>query len=232
VAIRVLIIDDDEKLGSLLTQYMRQFDIEATAANRPSKGLQLLKSQPFDLLILDLMMPEQDGFAVCKTVRASMRIPIIMLTARGEITDRVMGLELGADDYLAKPFEPRELVARIRAILRRNDQGFGGVVRLRSGALVLDIQKRQATLEGKDLGLTTAEFDLLHLLMRKAGQTLSRDQIMEELKGAQREVFNRTIDVSMSRLRHKLGEGAKAPHYFKTIWGAGYAFIAPVESDS
>lgn len=230
--IRVLMIDDDEKLGALLTQYMHQFDMDVTAVNRPLKGLNLLNNQSFDLLILDLMMPQMDGLSVCKEVRARSSLPIIILTARGETSDRVIGLELGADDYLAKPFEPRELVARIRAILRRKDPDLQTSHLLRSGALVLDPPKRKATVQGKDLGLTTAEFDLLYLLMRKAGQSLTREQIMEDLKGAQWEVYNRTIDVNMSRLRHKLGEDTKSPHYFRTVWGVGYAFIAPIERDS
>lgn len=232
MALRLLIIDDDEKLGALLCKYLGDFNIKAQAANKPSDGLALLRSNSFDLVVLDLMMPEKDGFTVCKEVRAESSIPIIMLTARGDTADRIVGLELGADDYLAKPFEPRELVARIHAILRRTGGKLDKAEVLKSKGLVLDIQKRNVKLDGRDLELTTAEFDLLHLFMRKAGQALSRDQIMESLKGVEWDVFNRTIDVNLSRLRQKIGDNPKAPEFFKTVWGTGYMFIGSVEKVS
>jgi DNA-binding response OmpR family regulator len=229
MALQILIIDDDEKLGALLCKYLKEFNIVATAASKPSDGIKLLKARQFDLLVLDLMMPEKDGFEVCKEVRAESSIPIIMLTARGDIADRIIGLELGADDYLAKPFEPRELVARIHAVLRRSDGQLDRTEILKSGDLILDVQKRKGLLKGQDLDLTTSEFDLLHLFMRKSGQALSRDQIMENLKGVEWDVFNRTIDVSLSRLRQKLHDNPKSPEFFKTVWGIGYMFIGSVE---
>lgn len=229
MALQILIIDDDEKLGALLCKFLADFNINAQAAAKPSDGLRLLRSQKFDLLVLDLMMPEKDGFAVCREVRAESSIPIIMLTARGDVADRVIGLELGADDYLAKPFEPRELVARIHAVLRRIAGSLDKKDILISGRLILDVPRRKGLLDHVDMDLTTAEFDLLHLFMRRAGQSLSRDQIMENLKGAEWDVFNRTIDVNLSRVRQKLHDNPKSPEFFKTVWGVGYMFIGKVE---
>jgi len=229
MTLQILIIDDDEKLGALLCKYLADFNMKASASAKPSEGLKLLKSQNFDLLVLDFMLPEKDGFAVCREVRSESDIPIIMLTAKGDLADRVVGLELGADDYLAKPFDPRELVARIHAVLRRGASRGDKVTLLKSGRLVLDLQKRTAMLDQENLDLTTAEFDLLHLFMQRAGQALSRDQIMEALKGAEWDVFNRTIDVGLSRLRQKLHDNPKDPEFFKTVWGTGYMFIGSVE---
>lgn len=229
MTLQILIIDDDVKLGALLSKYLADFNMKAVAAAKPSEGLKLLKTQSFDLLVLDFMLPEKDGFAVCREVRAQSDIPIIMLTAKGDLADRIVGLELGADDYLAKPFEPRELVARIQAVLRRGASRGDKTALLISGRLVLDLQKRVALLDEENLELTTAEFDLLSLFMQKAGQALSRDQIMEALKGVEWDVFNRTIDVGLSRLRQKLHDNPKDPEFFKTVWGTGYMFIGKVE---
>jgi DNA-binding response OmpR family regulator len=224
MTINILIIDDDQKLAQLIKNYVVDFDIRATTAATPSEGLALFRAGKFDLLILDLMMPEKDGFTVCKEIRAESQIPIIMLTARGELTDRIVGLELGAE-----PFEPRELVARIRAITRRTDDRPTPAQLLKTASLSLNNKTRQVTLNGKTLDLTTAEYDLLYLFMRRPSETLSRDQIMENLKGAEWDVFNRTIDVSLSRLRQKLHDNPKSPEYFKTVWGTGYMFMAKVE---
>lgn len=232
MTLQILIIDDDVKLGALLCKYLADFNMKAVAAVKPSEGMKLLKSQTFDLLVLDFMLPEKDGFAVCRDVRSQSDIPIVMLTAKGDLADRIVGLELGADDYLAKPFEPRELVARINAVLRRGASRGDKTVLLKSGRLVLDLQKRMALLDDVNLELTTAEFDLLHLFMQRAGQALSRDQIMEALKGAEWDVFNRTIDVGLSRLRQKLHDDPKDPEFFKTVWGTGYMFIGTVEKNN
>ncbi|MBZ0090242.1 MAG: winged helix-turn-helix domain-containing protein, partial [Thermoanaerobaculia bacterium] len=182
-----------------------------------------LRGERHDLLILDVMLPEMDGFAVCRKVRETSRIPIVMLTARGEVTDRVVGLELGADDYLPKPFEPRELVARIQAVLRRGRPEEVGAVRV--GELEVSWATRAATLCGRDLGLTGAEFALLALLVRHRGRVLARDRILEETRGLGWEAYDRSIDVLVSRLRQKLGDDARRPRFVRTVRGSGYSFV-------
>jgi len=224
VQARVLIIDDDEKLAALLTDYLGGFGYAVRAAAHPDDGLRLLRADPPDLVILDVMLPGMDGFAVCRRVRETSRIPIIMLTARGEVTDRVVGLEIGADDYLAKPFEPRELVARIQAVLRRGDPQ-AAAERVQAGALELDFAARSARLDGRLLDLTTAEFDLLGLLVRSRGRVLSRDRIMSETRGLDWEAYDRSVDVLISRGRQRLGDDPKRPAWIRTVRGAGYAFI-------
>ncbi len=221
---RVLVIDDDERLNALLTRYMDRFGFSVHSAVDPKAGLRMLKSDPPDIVILDVMLPETDGFAVCRKVRETSRVPIIMLTARGEVMDRILGLELGADDYLAKPFEPRELVARMQAVLRRgipadNDE------RLRIGPLDVDWATGSARLAGRDLGVTTAEFELLGLLVRNRGRVLSRERILDGTRGIDWEAFDRSIDVLISRLRQKLGDDPKHPSFIRTVRGAGYIFI-------
>jgi DNA-binding response OmpR family regulator len=226
----ILIIDDDQKLNGLLKDYLGKFEMAVTAATHPVEGLGLLKKLRPHLVILDVMLPGKDGFEVCREIRKSSKTPIIMLTARGEVTDRVVGLEIGADDYLSKPFEPRELVARIQSVLRRfgPKEPEGGL--LESGSLKLDLGKRAASLKGRDLDLTTTEFETLAFFMKNAGAVLNRDRIMEYLKGIECEAFNRSIDIAMSRLRKKLGDPADKPKYFKTVWGEGYLFIGKVHS--
>ncbi len=225
---RVLLIDDDKKLGELLKQYFGQFELHIVHALSPSEGLQILRREKFDAIILDVMLPEMDGFEVCKRIRSFSDIPILMLTARGETSDKVLGLELGVDDYLPKPFESRELVARIKSLIRRYRK-VAVATKLKSGALLLDTQLRTAFLEEKNLNLSTHEYELLKFLMAHAGQSLSRDRIMDELRGVDWEAYNRSIDVAVSRLRQKLKDPAKNPVYLRTVWGEGYCFIAPVE---
>lgn len=220
---RVLIIDDDERLGALLTEYLGRFNFEVTTAVHPEAGLRALRSGDPDIVILDVMLPEMDGFAVCRRIREFSRVPIIMLTARGEVTDRVIGLELGADDYLPKPFEPRELVARIQAVLRRGVTGADEV--LKAGALEVNWTTRSARLDGREVELTGAEFELLGLLVRNRGRVLSRDRIMDETRGVDWDAYDRSIDVLVSRLRQKLGDDAKRPRFIRTIRGSGYRFI-------
>ncbi len=221
---RILVIDDDERLGALLTRYMDRFGFTVHCASDPRTGLRMIKSDPPDIVVLDVMLPEMDGFAVCRKVRETSRVPIIMLTARGEVMDRILGLELGADDYLAKPFEPRELVARVQAVLRRgiakDDQE-----RLRIGSLDVDWSSRCARLAGRDLGVTAAEFELLGLLVRNRGRVLSRERILDGTRGIDWEAYDRSIDVLISRLRQKLGDDAKQPRFIRTVRGAGYVFI-------
>ncbi len=219
---RVLVIDDDDELNALLSDYLGRFGFLVAAASHPEQGLRALKAQPPDILILDVMLPAMDGFAVCRKVRETSRVPIIMLTARGEVADRVLGLELGADDYLPKPFEPRELVARIQAVLRR---GAPDDEIQRFGPLVVNWATREASIEGRPLVLTTAEFELLALLARSRGRVLTRSRILDEVRGIDWDAVDRSVDVLVSRLRHKLGDDPRAPVFIKTIWGKGYSFI-------
>ncbi len=232
MAIQILVIDDDQELGKLLKNYLAKFGMKVTYASHPDQGLALLKEHHPSLVILDLMLPGKDGFEVCKEVRKLGDTPIIMLTARGDVADRVVGLEIGADDYVPKPFEPRELVARIQAVLKRTDTGHknhgkGGI--LSSGQLTVDIEKRTARLGAKPLALTTTEFDILALFMKNPGATIDRDKIMEYTRGVDVEAFNRSVDLSVSRLRHKLGDSAENQKYIKTIWGSGYMFLGEVK---
>ena len=227
----ILIIDDDEKLNELLTSFLSDFGYHAVSATHPEQGLKKLKKLHPDLIILDVMLPEMNGFDVCKTIRKTDSVPIIMLTARGELTDRVIGLEIGADDYLPKPFEPRELVARIQSILRRTGSTGQGDIRI-FGSLVIDTVKQTVTLEGKTLGLTTNEFAALSLLTQFPGKVLNRDQILQELRGIDCEAFNRSVDITMSRLRQKMKDDPRNPAYIKTIWGTGYAFIGREDNSS
>jgi DNA-binding response OmpR family regulator len=220
---RILLIDDDEKLNTLLTQYLGRFGFTVSARSTPEAGLRTLRDDPYDVVVLDVMLPGMDGFAVLRKVRETSRIPIVMLTARGEVTDRIIGLESGADDYLPKPFEPRELVARIQAVLRRHSAGPADEP-IRTHGLVIDPATQTVALQGRPLALTGAEFALLSLLARHRGKILSRDRIMEETRGVDWEAYDRSIDVLVSRLRQKLGEDVKRPAFIRTIRGRGYMF--------
>jgi len=221
---RVLLIDDDERLNALLTTYLGRFGFVVRAATHPEQGLRAIRSDPPDVVVLDVMLPEVDGFTLCRKIRESSRVPIVMLTARGDVTDRIVGLELGADDYLPKPFEPRELLARMQAILRRGGDG-ETQERLRLGDLDVNWAKRSVHMRGRDLALTSAEFELLGLLVRNRGRVLSRDRIINETRGIDWEAFDRSIDVLISRLRQKLGDDPKHPAFIRTVRGAGYLFI-------
>lgn len=221
---QVLIIDDDERLGALLTEYLGRFGFAVTSATHPEAGLRLVKNA--EIVILDVMLPDMDGFTVCRKIRETSRVPVIMLTARGDVMDRIVGLELGADDYLPKPFEPRELVARIQAVLRRGKSGEDDEV-IRAGPLEVNWTTHSAHLHGVDLALTTAEFALLGLLVRNRGRVLSRDRILDETRGVDWDSFDRSVDILVSRLRQKLGDDAKRPAYIRTVRGAGYSFIHP-----
>jgi DNA-binding response OmpR family regulator len=220
---RILLIDDDERLNALLIEYLGRFGFTVRAAAHPRDGLRAFKVEIPDLVILDIMLPETDGLAVCRKILETSRVPIIMLTARGDVTDRVVGLEMGADDYLPKPFEPRELVARIQAVLRRGTGDAQEVVR--TGALEVNWTTRAARLGSCDLGLTTAEFELLGYLVRNRGRVMSRDRIMDGTKGIDWEAFDRSIDVLISRLRQKLDDDPKQPTFIRTVRGIGYSFI-------
>lgn len=221
---RVLMIDDDKKLIGLLKDYVRTFQIELIGAYDGKSGLALLRSEQPALLILDVMLPEQDGFSLCKTIRSQSDIPIIMLSARGETMDRILGLELGADDYLPKPFEPRELVTRIQAILRRSNPSRGQSI-LRFEDLEIRLAQREAYRGADALGLSSMEFDLLCLLASDPGRKFSRDEIMNHLQGFDSEAYSRSVDVLVSRLRAKIKDDPKQPHFIKSVRGHGYVFL-------
>ena len=233
MAATVLIIDDDRKLNEMLSSYLSRFGMTVLTADHPDSGLTLLRSHSPSLVILDLMLPGRDGFAVCRDIRAENQVPIIMLTARGDLLDRVVGLELGADDYLAKPFEPRELVARIQTVLRRSGQATGRLPAkelVQAEDLFVDLRKRTAMLNGESIEFTTMEFEILALFLSNPGTVLSRDEIMDRIKGVDWEAYNRSIDVTISRLRTKLRDDPKKPRYLKTVWGTGYLFLPKIQS--
>lgn len=218
--IQALLIDDDEKLAPLLKEYCGKYGIDVDAAHLPSIGLEKLKANPVDVIILDVMLPEMDGFEVCRTIRQFSEIPIIMLTARGEVTDRIVGLEIGADDYLPKPFEPRELVARLNRLAKRKAPEKDESNILRFENLEIDCSQRQVTVNQQVIELTTMEYQLLLLLTKSPGKDFTRDDILNKLKGTETELFSRSIDILVSRLRSKL----KPLSVIKTVYGSGYAF--------
>jgi DNA-binding response OmpR family regulator len=220
----ILIIDDDEKLNNLLSEYLTKFNFKVVTSYSADDGIRKLKAEQPELLILDIMLPGKDGFEACKEIRKESSIPIIMLTARGEVTDRIVGLELGADDYLPKPFEPRELVARIQSLFRRIEaKDYSGVLKI--GNFVVDFNKQIVLMGNSPVDLTTAEFTIFSILLKNSGRVLTRDKIMDALKGMDWDVYDRSIDVLISRLRQKLNDDPKKPKYIKTIWGSGYKFI-------
>jgi DNA-binding response OmpR family regulator len=221
MATRVLLIDDDTRMFELLAQYLGQNGITVAHAPDGGRGLAALEANAYDAVLLDVMMPGMDGLEVCKRIRAKRQIPILMLTARGDETDRVVGLELGADDYLAKPFSPRELLARLRAVLRRA-QPTSVADRLESSGVSIDVAGREVRVNGKAVELTGLEFDLLVALVRRAGRVIPRDALLGEAGRSDTVVGERTVDVHISHLRQKLGdEGGKL---IKTVRGVGYVF--------
>lgn len=224
---RILLIDDDAQLGEPLSAYFSRFDFQLEQALRPSEGIARLRRGGYDAAILDVMLPEQDGFALCRSIRQESDIPIVMLTARGDVMDRVVGLELGADDYLPKPFEPRELVARLQTVLRRR-RAVPADGRLRFEGLTIDPVTRTALRQGSPVDLTSTEFDLLLLLAREPGKVFSRDDILNRLRGHEAELFTRAVDIVVSRLRKKL-EPLEA---IKTLRNAGYALALRPEPEA
>ena len=218
---RILLIDDDAQLGPPLAVYFQRFELELVHALKPSDGLARLAAGGFDAAILDVMLPEMDGFELCRHIRRQGDLPVVMLTARGEVMDRVVGLELGADDYLPKPFEPRELVARLQTVLRRRSgagQGGASAV-LAFDGLVIDAAQRSVRRHGEAVELTGTEFDLLHLLAREPGRVFSRDDILNQLRGHEAELYTRAVDIVVSRLRKKL----EPLDCIKTLRNAGYS---------
>ena len=221
--LKALLIDDDAKLATLLGNYLTKFDIELNSTTKPTLALELIAEHQPDLIILDVMMPKMNGFQVCSGIRKKYKIPIIMLSARGESLDRVKGLDLGADDYIAKPFEPRELVARIHSLLRRvtdEDEDHYS-----QDIFEVDTIGRAINMDGQILSLTNMEFELLELLLANPGALFSRDDILKHLRGIEAKIFSRSIDILISRLRQKIEANPKEPKFIKTIWGKGYMFI-------
>ncbi|MDD0809007.1 response regulator transcription factor [Curvibacter sp. RS43] len=217
---RILLIDDDADLGPPLAAYFQRFELSLEQALRPSAGLARLAEGGWDAAILDVMLPEMDGFALCREIRKTSDLPVLMLTARGEVMDRIVGLELGADDYLPKPFEPRELVARLQTVLRRRAPARPPAgAALQFEGLVIDPVTRSAQRQGQPLELTSTEFDLLHLLAREPGRVFSRDDILNQLRGHEAELYTRAVDIVVSRLRKKL----EPLDCIKTLRNAGYA---------
>ena len=215
---RILLIDDDELLAAPLATYFARFDFALDNATRPSAGLAMLRTQNYDAAILDVMLPEMDGFELCRTIRRESDIPIVMLTARGEVMDRVVGLEIGADDYVPKPFEPRELLARLQTILRR---ARAPLHRLVFDGLEINVERRQVLRQGEAVELTGTEFELLALLAREPHKVFSRDEILNRLRGHEADLYTRAVDILVSRLRKKL----EPLDCIRTLRNAGYTFV-------
>lgn len=225
MAERVLMIEDDEGLSAMVAEYLGGLGINVTARPTATEGLKLLQGGGYDALILDVMLPDLDGFEVCRHVRAESDIPILMLTARGDEMDRIVGLELGADDYLPKPFNPRELLARLRAILRR--RSVAGAPRTsvwRFGRLEIDRDSRTVRVDGEERSLTSYQFELLFVLATNSGRVMSREVLMDRVRGEELEAFDRSIDVHISRIRAAIEDDPKHPHRIITVRGAGYVF--------
>lgn len=226
-AARLLLIDDDTRLTAMVGDYLRAAGFEVDTAGSLAAGRGCLRTGAYDALVLDLMLPDGDGLDLTRELRAdphTRRLPLLMLTARGEPTDRIVGLEIGADDYLGKPFEPRELLARLKALLRRAAPEPAADV-LRFGRLEIDLDQRRARLDGRDCDLTAHQFELLVVLARSAGRVLSRDQIMDALKGHPLEAFDRSIDVHVSRIRAAIEDDPRHPKRVLTVRGSGYLFV-------
>jgi two-component system response regulator RstA len=227
--IELLLIEDDRRLADLTRAYLERHDVVVTHAMDGNEGLAAGLGHRYDVILLDLMLPGRDGVEVCQRLRERSDVPIIMITARGEEADRVLGLELGADDYVAKPFSPRELLARIRALVRRAQGRVGPRLRVITvGDLSLDPGARQATLAGQLLDLTSYEFALLYALAERAGRVLSREQLMTLAGGSAEESFDRSVDVHISRLRQKLGDDPRQPTRIRTVRGVGYQYLTEI----
>lgn len=229
---RILIVEDDERLAALTKDYLESNGLIVSVEGDGSRAIERIKSEQPDLVVLDLMLPGEDGLAVCRIVRPHYKGPILMLTARTEDLDQVLGLEMGADDYVAKPVRPRVLLARIRALLRRVgdgveelDEEVASSSRLTFGNLVVDSSMREAWLEGESIDLTSAEFDLLWLLSSNAGRVLTREEIFNQLRGIEYDGQDRSIDVRVSRIRPKVGDDPMNPKRIKTVRSKGYLFV-------
>lgn len=229
---RILIVDDDVELCSLVTEYLETEGFQAESVHDGERGLQRALANGHSLVVLDVMLPGLNGFEVLRRIRAKSRLPVLLLTARGEDVDRIVGLELGADDYLPKPFNPRELVARIRAILRRAPaEGAGGAAAVpamvRVGEVELDPATRVVKLAGKPVEMTSVEFNLLDVLLREAGRVVTRERLVSAVLGRKFSPFDRSIDMHVSKLRKKLGDAEGGTEHIKTVRGVGYIFVRP-----
>jgi len=223
--LRVLCIDDDDRLYQLLASYLGPNGVTLTHASDGPKGLAALSNSVFDAVLLDVMMPRMDGLEVCRRIRQVSGVPVIMLTAKGDEADRVVGLELGADDYVAKPFSPRELLARLRAVLRRS-QPAAVTNEIVVGQVAVDVGARKVNVAGESIELTGLEFDLLMALVRRPGRVVSRETLLAEAGRGDVTVNDRTVDVHVSHLRRKLGDDPRSPRLIKTVRGVGYVFAA------
>jgi DNA-binding response OmpR family regulator len=223
VAERILLIEDDSRLAAMVSEYLGGSGYRVTAVASGKQGLERLEREPYDALVLDLSLPDMDGLDVCRQLRAHWELPVLMLTARGDAMDRVVGLEIGADDYLPKPFEPRELLARLKAIMRRGRIAERSGL-LRFGKLEIDRDARAVRVGGAEKPLTSLQFELLVALAENAGRVLSREALMDLVKGAKLEAFDRSIDVHVSRIRAAIEDDVKKPRRIITVRGAGYVF--------
>jgi two-component system, OmpR family, response regulator len=217
---RILLIDDDELLAPPLAAFFKRFDFELDSATLPSAGLAKLRAETYDAAILDVMLPEIDGFELCRQIRRESDLPVIMLTARGDVMDRVVGLEIGADDYVPKPFEPRELLARLQTVLRRARMPSSNSKRLVFDGLSIDLERRQVQCAGATVELTSTEYELLVMLASEPQKVFDRDQILNKLRGHEAELHTRAVDILISRLRKKL----EPLDCIKTLRNAGYTF--------
>ena len=222
---KILIIDDDTQLTELLIEFLSSYKYNVITKHNPEAGLEYLEKKSVDVIILDIMLPGMDGFQVLRKIRENSAVPVIMLTARGEVTDRIVGLELGADDYLPKPFEPRELLARIQSILRRTHSSAAIVENVQFKGLSIDKNKQEVLLDDKPISLSTTEYEALLLFVEHTSETLDREFLVENLRGISWQSYDRSVDVLVSRLRGKLGETPNKTRFIKTIHGLGYKFI-------
>jgi DNA-binding response OmpR family regulator len=220
----VLLIDDDEALARMLSEYLSKYALAVTWAKDAEAGLEKLSQTSPDVVVLDVMLPGLDGFGLLPRLRATSDVPVLMLTARGEDTDRIVGLELGADDYLGKPFNPRELLARLRALVRRERRTGRDPGLLRFGRLTIDRTRRRVQLGGEERPLTGHQFDLLVALAENAGKVMTRDQLLRQVRGTALEPFDRSVDVHVSRIRAAVEEDPRSPRRILTIRGVGYLF--------
>ena len=222
---KILIIDDDTQLTELIIEFLSSYKYNVVAKHTPETGLEYFYEKGANVIILDIMLPGMDGFQVLRKIRENLSTPVIMLTARGEVTDRIVGLELGADDYLPKPFEPRELLARIQSIIRRTHSSAAIVANVHFKGLSVDKNKQEVLLDDNKISLSTTEYDALLIFIEHAGDTLDREYLVENLRGISWQSYDRSVDVLVSRLRGKLGETPSLTRFIKTIHGIGYKFI-------
>ncbi|MFC1822345.1 response regulator [Thermodesulfobacteriota bacterium] len=228
---RVLIVDDDPKLSKLLKEYLEGYEFEVLNLADGGSVVETIRKESPNIVILDIMLPVKNGLDVLREIRLEQKVPVIMLTAKGEDADRIVGLELGADDYLPKPFNPRELLARIKAVMRRYEPGLrpetggDGEFLLKAGGLELNVAKQVISVEGSEVELSTTEFKILKALMERPNRVLSRDQLMNLARGRDFMAFDRSIDVHISKLRAKLETDPRSPKRIKTVWGSGYMFV-------